>query len=349
MVRKHSLRTLIVNFASILALAVPAQAGADAEFYKGKTITYIVGTKPGGGYDPYARLIAKHMERHLPGAQILVENVPGAGHIIAANRLYASTPDGLTIGTFNTGLIYAQLLGLEGVRFDLRDYSWIGHAASDPRVLVVGTKTGIGSVEDLRTASEPVLFGTTGVGSASHNDTALLSTVLGLNVKLIPGYSGQEVQLAILRGEIQGTVGSFSSLSAFVENGYGKIITRIGGGRVMELAGIPEAGELASEGGDAGGIIDVIRANAELGRLTAAPPDMPDARLQPLIMAYRSALEDPALLQEAAKLDRPIDPNYGQEVARGIQAALDLPDAVVRELKAAIGCVDDSDACQVTE
>jgi tripartite-type tricarboxylate transporter receptor subunit TctC len=324
-------------------------ADADASFYDGKTITYIVGTKPGGGYDTYARLIAKHMERHLPGAQILVENVPGAGHIIAANRLFASKPDGLTIGTFNTGLIYAQLLGLEGVRFDLRDYSWIGHAASDPRVLVVGSESGIRSLEDLRTASTPVLFGTTGAGSASHNDTALLAAVLDLNLKLIPGYSGQEIQLAILRGELQGLVGSFSSVSDFVDNGYGRIITRIGGDRVPALAGIPEAADLVADAGAKGGIIDVIRANAEIGRLTAAPPETPDDLLQPLILAYRGALEDPALLEEAAKLDRPIDPAYGREVARQIEAALELPAAVVEELKLAIGCGGEAEACEIAD
>ena len=346
MVRKHKLRALVVNVASILALAVPAQAGADAEFYNGKTITYIVGTKPGGGYDTYARLIAKHMERHLPGAQILVENVPGAGHIIAANRLFAAKPDGLTIGTFNTGLIYAQLLRLEGVRFDLRDYSWIGHAASDPRVLVVGSDTSIRSVEDLRTASEPVLFGTTGVGSASHNDTALLAQVLGLQPQADPGLqrSGDPARDPARRDLGHGRVVQLGERVSST-NGYGRIITRIGGGRVQELAEIPEASELGAEAGDAGGIIDVVRANAQLGRLTAAPPDTPDDRLQPLIVAYRSALEDPALLEEAAKLDRPIEPDYGQEVARQIRAALDLPDAVVEEMKAAIGCAEDLAAC----
>ena len=347
---KPGLRALIVNLASILMLAAPVAARADTSFYNGKTITYIVGTKPGGGYDTYARLIAKHMERHLPDTQILVENVPGAGHIIAANRLYAAKPDGLTIGTFNTGLIYAQLLGLEGVRFDLRNFSWIGHAASDPRVLVVGSETGIHSIAELRAAGAPVLFGTTGVGSASHNDTALLAAVLGLNLKLIPGYSGEEMQLAIMRGEIQGLVGSFSSVTDFVGDGYGRIITRVGGGRVQELAGIPEAAEFAVDVGAKGGIIDVIRANSEIGRLTAAPPGTPDERLQPLILAYRSALEDPALLEEAAKLDRPIEPAYGPEVARQIRAALDLPKTVVEELRAAIGCGADADkACEIAD
>ena len=92
-----------------------------------------------------------------------------------------------------------------------------------------------------------------------------------------------------------------------------------------------------------------VRANAQLGRLTAAPPDTPDDRLRPLIAAYRSALEDPTLLEEAARLDRPIDPDYGQDVARQIRAALDLPDAVVEALKSAIGCVEDAQACQITE
>jgi tripartite-type tricarboxylate transporter receptor subunit TctC len=120
---------------AICAPAALAQTGAD--FFKGKTVTYIVATSPGGGYDFYGRLVADYMQRYLPGSTFVVKNMPGAGHLVGANAINASPADGLTIGTFNTGLIYNQLIKKDGVRFDLTKMSWIGKAASDPRVVVV--------------------------------------------------------------------------------------------------------------------------------------------------------------------------------------------------------------------
>ncbi len=123
--------------AGMSALAPSAMAQTGAEFFKGKTVTYIVSTSPGGGYDLYGRLVAEFMQRYLPGSTFVVKNLPGAGHLVGANTIYASKPDGLTIGTFNTGLIYNQLIGLDGVKFDLNKMSWIGKAASDPRVFTM--------------------------------------------------------------------------------------------------------------------------------------------------------------------------------------------------------------------
>src|ERR687898_2080702 len=130
-----SLAAGAVAAAVLAAGAAQAQTGAD--FYKGKTVTYIVATAPGGGYDTYGRLVAEYMQKYLPGSTFVVKNMPGAGHVIGANAIYASRADGLTIGTFNTGLIYNQLIGLEGVRFDLTKMSWIGKASSEPRVIMV--------------------------------------------------------------------------------------------------------------------------------------------------------------------------------------------------------------------
>ena len=146
---------------ALLVAAITWQSAPDAfasetakAFFKGKVITYIVAAKPGGGYDTYARLITRHMATHMPGTKIKVENVPGAGNIIGANRIYRSKPDGLTIGTFNTGLVYAQLLGREGVKFDLAKMVYIGKAASDPRVLIMSTQSDIGSFDDLMNAKD---------------------------------------------------------------------------------------------------------------------------------------------------------------------------------------------------
>src|SRR5436190_23880385 len=121
--------------AMILGSVLPGIAQTGADFYKGKTVTYIVATPPGGGYDFWGRLVAEYMQKYLPGSTFVVKNMPGAGHLIGANTIYASRADGLTLGTFTTGLIYNQIVKLDGVQFDLEKMSWIGKASSDPRVL----------------------------------------------------------------------------------------------------------------------------------------------------------------------------------------------------------------------
>src|SRR5690349_23464005 len=147
---RHPLCTVTgAAMAISLATATTAHAQSGAEFFKGKTITYIVATAPGGGYDNYARLIVEPMQKALPGSTIIVKNMPGAGHLIGANAVYASKPDGLTIGTFNTGLIYNQLIDRKGIKLDLTKMSWVGKAASDPRVMILsGNNKEIKSYDD---------------------------------------------------------------------------------------------------------------------------------------------------------------------------------------------------------
>src|ERR1700742_783995 len=123
----RKLRVLAAGSALAAGLGVsPVLAQTGADFYKGKTVTYIVATAPGGGYDLYGRLVAEYMQRYLPGSTFVVRNLPGAGHLVGTNTIFASRADGLTIGTFNTGLIYNQLVGLPGIKFDLTKMSWIG-------------------------------------------------------------------------------------------------------------------------------------------------------------------------------------------------------------------------------
>lgn len=305
--------------AAAIRVAADGAAADEAAFFSGKTIHYIVSTEPGGGYDTYARLIGRYLERQL-GAQVVVRNVPGAGHLIGLEQLHRAAPDGLTIGTFNTGLIYAQLLQQQGMRVDLRTLSWIGKAASDPRVFVVGKDTPFHGVDDLRKSAEPLRLATSGVGSASHNEMRLLSQVLGFDVKLVVGYGGREADMGILRGEVAGTLGSWSSLQAFVRNGYARPLFRVGSDPTLDEA-IPSARTLVVSPENAS-VVDFIEAQAQLGRLTAGPPGIPAARLAVLRDAYQKALADPALRQEAAKLEIPIDPAGGDAVAHSIELAL---------------------------
>ena len=150
------MRKLLLAILPALTLAsAQAHAQSAGAFYHGKTVTYIVATAPGGGYDTYGRLIARYLGKYLGDAKVIVQNVPGAGHIVGADELYVARPDGLTIGTFNTGLIFAQLLKLQGVQFDLANMSWIGKASSDPRVLVLSKSSGIKNWQELTDASKP--------------------------------------------------------------------------------------------------------------------------------------------------------------------------------------------------
>ncbi len=148
---------------------------ADTDFFRGKTITYIVAVGPGGGYDTYARLLTRHLSKYLPETRIVVRNVPGAGHIVGTNTIYAARPDGLTIGTFSTGLVYSQLLGREGVRFDLANMSWVGRMAQEARGLVLSGNSDFSTAQDLLNAGGPILFATSGIGASNHMETRMLA------------------------------------------------------------------------------------------------------------------------------------------------------------------------------
>ena len=282
MVSRKAVLQLAIGAAAFLALGSPAVAQSGADFYKEKTVTYIVATKPGGGYDTYARLIADYMQKYLPGSTFVVKNVPGAGHLIGANTIYASEPDGLTIGTFNTGLIYNQLIGLESANFDLAKMSWIGKAASDPRVIVVAKDSPIKSFQILRSVKEPVNFATAGLGSAAYVESMILKNALDLPIKVLTGYDGNTDQMAMRRGEIIGSIASRSSYENFVDNGYGRFIAQIGG----QDTDIPRLDSLVSDP-TAKKLVALIRSQGDISRLTAGPPGIPPDRLDALRTAYR--------------------------------------------------------------
>lgn len=322
------MKRLLVATAALAALLAPQAAVAEG-FFEGKTITYIIATDPGGGYDAYGRLIGKYLEKHLKADNVIYKNLPGAGHIVGANTLAASDPDGLTIGTFNTGLIYAQVLQREGVEFDLASMSWIGKAAADPRVLILGSESDFKTYEDLKNASDPVKFAASGVGSASYTDTNLIASALDLNIEIIPGYSGNEGEMAMLRNEVVGQVGSQSSLQPFVDAGSASIALGIGGD--VE----PQAVELA-ENDKGRSIAALVEALSELGRLTAGPPGVPDEALKELRDAYWASVTDPDLLAEAEKLGIPIQAANGADVSELVKAALKQSPETVAIIAAAV-------------
>ena len=331
--RLFALSLLLIAVAPGLAGA--QQGGQDAAgFFKGKTVIYVVATAAGGGYDLYGRLAADYMQKYLSGSTFVVRNMPGAGHMIGANFIGAARADGLTMGIFNTGLIYTQLAGIEGLRIDLNKMSWIGKAGTDPRALVMAAQTPYKTMEDVRRGDPNFKWAGSGVGSAAYMELKLLIDGLKLPGTIITGYNGNDDRLAMRRGEIQGTIGSYSSYEDFVNNGYGRFVAQIGG----KNDNVPQLRDVMKDAGpDVRAAIALIQSQGEIGRLTAGPPGIPADRLAALRAAYKKALEDPELRDKAMKAGRPIEPAYGEELAAMIRESLDQPPATVALLKAALG------------
>jgi tripartite-type tricarboxylate transporter receptor subunit TctC len=322
---------LILSGLIAITATTPGMSQSGADYFKGKTVTYIVATAAGGGYDLYGRLISEYMQRNLPGSTFVVRNLPGAGHLVGANTIFASRADGLTIGTFNTGLLYNQLVGLPGVKFDLTKMSWVGKATTEPRVIVVSQQSPIKSFADLLASTVPLNFATSGVGSANYVETTVLTSTLKLPVKVLTGYNGNDDQLAMRRGEVTGTMGSRSSFDQFVRNGYGRYIAQVGG----RDTDVPQLRDLVKEP-LAQSLITLVQSQGDIARLTAGPPGIPQPALDALRDAYRKALEDKELQDKAAKLERPVDPAYGEEVRKAIVAALTQPPETIALLTQAL-------------
>jgi tripartite-type tricarboxylate transporter receptor subunit TctC len=330
MARVISQAFLVMAVVAGLAMCgTPVLAQSGADFYKGKTVTYIVATPPGGGYDFWGRLVCEYMQKYLPGSTFIVKNMPGAGHLVGANATYAAKPDGLTIGTFNTGLIYAQIIHHEGAKFDLSKMSWIGKAATEPRVLAIASHSPISTFDELRAQKEPVNFATSGGGTSSDFvETHMLANVFKLKIKILTGYSGTERRLAMRRGEIVGAMGSRSSFGSFVQDGHGRFIAQIGGND----KDVPQLRDMITDpAGKA--LVAMLQSQGDISRLTAGPPGIPQDRLDALRAAFRKAMEDPELQAKAEKLERAVEPAYGDDLLAMINAALNQPPEIVSMLK----------------
>ena len=329
------LKRLLATVMGAALLCSASAYAADSTLFRGKTITYIVSTGPGGGYDSYGRLISRYLQKHLPGSRVLVRNVPGAGHIVGANTIYAAKPDGLTIGMFNTGLIYDQLIKRQGVLFDLAKFSWIGKASDDTRALMISKTSGFKSIEDVIKAKGPIKFAAAGVGSAAYNDTKILADALDLNVQIVPGFSGNEGEMSMLRNEVVAEVGTAESMEQFVRQGHGFFALALSGDP-KALPGVPRASQYVKD--DHGKrLLALVETLSEIGRLTAGPPGIPANILAAEREALMAVMKDPQFLAEAKKLELTIDAAPGDQVEAQIKAALNQPPETVAALKSAAG------------
>ena len=314
-----------------LILGTPVLA-LGASYYEGKTLTIVVGYKPGGGYDRYARLYAKYLPKHIPGSPtIIIQNMPGANSIIAANHLYSvAKPDGLTIGTFNNALTTAQLTKVEGVKYDLTKFSWIGSAASDAVILVVRSDLPYKTFDDMRKAKE-IVIGTTGPGSSTHDFPSILKEFTGLNFKLVSGYSSSaDVMLAIERKEADGRAGSYDSIKPFIDRGLVRPVIR----NRISAPGIEKlpVDEQLTKDPKGKAIMAVNAAPTSIYRPFVAPPGTPAEVMKVLRDAFANASKDKELLAEAKKSKMTIDFASAEEALKIVREVLSQPAEMAREI-----------------
>src|ERR1044071_654284 len=311
---------------------IPIAGFAQPSPYAGKTVTIIVGYKAGGGYDATARLLARHLPRHIPGKPtLIVQNMPGANSMIAANHVYnVAKPDGLTIGTFNRNLPVAQLTRVEGVKYDMTKFAWIGSAASECTILALRTDLPYKSVDELKKAGKPLVIGATGPGANTYDFPLLLKEFLGLNLKIVTGYqSSADIMLAIERKEVDGRAGSFTSIRPFIDR---KLVRPILRARADEpgVEQLPIDAALAPHL-RAKAIMALRSAPEIVGRPYVMHPNTPPELVKIMREAFAKAIEAKALVAEATKAS--MDLNYvGADVAvKVMKEMLSQPKDVVDE------------------
>src|SRR5262247_209581 len=335
-----SSRLLTLSTLAIVLAAGGGTARAQPSFYEGKTVRLVVGFAPGGGFDTYARVISRHMGRHVPGSPTLVvENMAGAGSLISANHLYrVAKPDGLTIGHFNGGLFLGQALGQPGIEFDARKFELIGAPIREDAVCALTKASGIASVEKWLAAKTPVNLGGVAPGGTPDANARILKAALGLPIQLVSGYKGTaEIRLAASSGEVAGACWSWESMRstwrAALDSGEVVAVLQTSARAFPDLAGVPLALGLAKTD-DARQLIKVgIQNAAAFARPLALPPGTPKDRVLMLRKAFQETLKDIAFLAEAEKAKLTLDPVTAEDLERMVTEAFALDPALLAKLK----------------
>jgi tripartite-type tricarboxylate transporter receptor subunit TctC len=324
--------TLLLGFASNAA----AQHADD--FYRGKTLKLIVGTSSGQDYDLWARLIGRHITRHISGQpSLIVENMPGAGHIVASNHLFNVAPrDGTAIGMVSRGMTDAAIMKVRNIRFEPGRFNWLGSPEINHRVMFVSAASGITRIADL--FERELIVGAPGGGQGVTAAPLLLKNLLGLKLKVVTGYrSPGEVVLAVTRGEVGGLVttvgGPVSARRQWVADGKMRVLFNMEPARVAWLDA-PTIFEVAKTE-EQRQVLTFFAGNTRLGRPLMAPPDVPAERVALLRRAFDATMRDAAFLKEAQTMGFEVSPQTGEAIAAQVAAALATPEEIVRKAEKA--------------
>jgi tripartite-type tricarboxylate transporter receptor subunit TctC len=327
--------------ALLVGLVAPAAAEDDvAAFYRGKQLRMIVGSAVGGGYDLFARIVARHIVHHIPGSPgIIVQNQPAAGGVVMTNQLYGQGPkDGTVIGVPINGLPTAPLLQ-SGTQFDPERLIWLGSTNREAYVAFVWHTVPVTRIAEL--TSKEVVVGATTPGTTMVDFPLLVNDVLGFKFKVVRGYQGTpQINLAIERGEVEGMGGlGWASVKAqtphWISERKIKVLAQYGLKRYSELADVPTMLEFAKSDADRQAMT-MLFARTEYGRPYFLPPDVPVERVAALRRAFDATMKDPAFVAEAAKLQFDVDPLTGEQVQALVAQLAATPREVVARVRAAL-------------
>ena len=319
--------------ACLASLALACTAARAADFYQGKTIRIVVFTTAGGEYDTWARLVAKHLPRYIPGEpQAIVQNMPGGGGIVAGNYLANAAPhDGTVLGLLSRNIPFQAMVKDENIRFDPRQFGWLGSPELTNRVCVARRGTPVQKAEDL--FEREMIVGGTGTGSAASTIPPLLSRLLGMKMKLIEGYPGAtEVKIAMENGEVHGICQSYATFprehAGQIESGLIKVlfnmerntIPGIDAPSIFSFAKTPEQEQ----------ILALVSSSVAFGRPIFTPPGVPAERLAMLRDAFAHMVEDTEFRADAQKQSLSVSLLRGEPLAAMINEMLDTPEPLVR-------------------
>jgi tripartite-type tricarboxylate transporter receptor subunit TctC len=325
--------------AAYVLTASPSAADPVADFYRGKTLSMVVATSPGGDYDARGRLLARHMGRHLPGQPgIIVRNMPGAVGLQAANWLATQAPrDGTVLHMIMQNMSAHQALGGHGVEFDTRRFLWIGNTTDSPNVINSWHTTGIRTIEEVK--ARELIVGAPGTATASVYYPKVMNALVGTKFKIVSGYpGGNDVNLAMERGEVGGRgANSWASWKStrpqWIADNKIHILVQIGLKRHPDLADVPLLTELAANEEDRQ-VLAFISADTGITRAVVTTPDVPPERVAALRHAFDATMKDPEFLAEAEKAKMDISPSSGEEAQKVADSIVDTPAAVLARAKA---------------
>ena len=335
--------------AAVVFFAQWATANAQgAPYYQGKEIRVIVGFTPGGFFDRWARMLFRFMPKYIPGKpDMIVQNMPGAGGMIAANYTHnVSKPDGLTLASLSYGMYLDQMIGRTEARYDIRKFGWIGSPEKSDVLLYMRADSPYKSIDDIRKASSPPKCGSTGTSGTDFILARLLEDTLDLKITTVMGYpGGSEVDLAVEKGEVQCrgmTSAPYFGREPFITWRKKKFVNvLVTGGlkrdpRVPDTPTIYELLDAAKATEESRQVADVILRGGDFGRPLVTPPKTPANLVKILRDAHKKAMADPQLLDEAKKGKMEVDPVSGEELEKLADKMLSMSPGVVKRVKSVL-------------
>jgi tripartite-type tricarboxylate transporter receptor subunit TctC len=327
--RRHAILSV-----SILLCAVACGGSASPraeEFYRGKTLTIVVGSGAGGGFDTTARLVSRHIARHIPGTPtVIVQNMPGGGGLVAANYIFSAAPkDGTVIGLFHEAQVMSQLTDSEGADFDLRQFNWLGSSYVDPNVCIVRADAPVTSFKDMIGSAKAIAVGGTGPGSNTYDAPRVLAAATGAHLKAVAGYpTTNDVRIGVERGELQGMCLGWESVRSasgeWLDNKYAQVFVQNGTKRHKDLPNVPLALEFATSE-ESKILLRLVDAPGAMSKPFSMPPGVDDTRVQVMRTALMSTYKDPAFLAEAEMMRLDFQPKTAAEIEEILNEVLATP------------------------